>query len=148
MFSLNQDTPAGHYSYFVAHNVNSAGQSTASVTVTEIRKTTHWAPFVTFELGIAGERSNRARLEISFKDQASATLFVQGHGSQNVSAEIPGQFAVGQPTELKLKWQGGSFVEVNVNGSESHRLSIPFVPNELRIVSGSASVDINNVTLQ
>ena len=59
-----------------------------------------------------------------------------------------GTFKIGEAIPIDLEWHGGAYLQVRVNAAEVRRLDLPFVPAAVRIISGSADVEITDISIQ
>ena len=147
-FSVNQDTPGGHSSHWMGPLTLPQGRLTATVTIRDPRPTREWVPFVAFDLCASSSCITRARLDVFFQPEGAASLSVEMDGQKPVSVTLPGSYSVGDSILVVLEWSRSNSVRAQLNEGESQRLPLPFTPDNLRIISGSADVLIESVSIR
>lgn len=157
-FSLNQDTLGGHFSYWMSDHSSSEGKISATATVRDPRPTGQWVPFVAVELCALKSCTSKARLDIFFAPNGSANISVnmESQSGAAISTEsrgeastaIPGSIEIGVPIKINVDWRGGRYIQGRLNAGAPQRLALPFTPDSIRITSGSADVQIEDVIIQ
>lgn len=144
-FSLNQDTPGGHYSQWVGHSAPASGRMSATVSFKELRGTAEWVPFVSLELGSSHTPENHLRFDVAVWEQQLIAILSDGHGHK---VPVSGTLTQNVPFQVNLQWHEGETMQVRIDGGPPQSLPFRFRPDQVRILSGSANVYVDNVSIE
>ena len=88
------------------------------------------------------------RLDIGFEPEGIANLSIRNGAQHLGDRPINGVFKIGEVIMIDLEWRGSDYLQVRLNGAEAQRLDLPFVPTTVQIISGSADVEVADISIQ
>jgi hypothetical protein len=124
------------------------GQIKATVKVDELRPADAWLPFVAFDWCETDACARRARLGIFFRPVGTANLVLVNSGEAVAKKAWSVELKAGLAFQMACEWRGNAFLQCQINEGEPLRLLLPFVPQQLSIMSGSADVAIDDIQIR
>jgi hypothetical protein len=126
----------------------SSGSLTTTVTFKELRLDPQWSPFVAFEIRSSESSSMYARISLHFVSNGQSACTLDFRGDEVAQVSVPVRFKVGEQIAVRLEWVHRKHLRVQVDAEKIYEIPLPITPDEIRILSGSANVDIKDVAIQ
>jgi hypothetical protein len=147
-FSLNQDTPGGHVSSWASRLGAPDGHIKATVTVDDLRPADQWLPFVAFDWCESDSCARQARFGIFFRPAGAASIVLIKNGEAVAKSASPVGLKAGVAFHMACEWRGNGFLQCQIDEGALLRFALPFVPQQMSIMSGSADVSIEDIQIR